>query len=189
MCGRYEIDDSLEGFEALIETLNRGQVAFRPGEIRPTDVAPVIARSRAQRCRPFLMRWGFASAGRRPVINARSETAATRPMFRDALGARRCLVPASRYFEWQAGSRARYAFAPAQPMFYMAGLYRFEPGEPLAAFTILTRAADEEIAHIHDRMPVLLPDAWAMDWLSPEADAVRLIARAAGALRVRAARA
>ncbi|MGN0775110.1 MAG: SOS response-associated peptidase [Candidatus Ventricola sp.] len=191
MCGRYLIDDSLVGFEALVKELNRGDasaVPFQTGEIRPTDVAPVIANSRARRQRPFLMRWGFGGRDRRPVINARSETALEKPMFHDALLERRCLVPASRYIEWQAQGkrRIRHVIQSDEPVLYMAGLYRFEPGEPLAAFTILTREADGSIAHIHDRMPVLLPEAWAGEWLSQTADAQHLLERARGAVGVSA---
>ena len=194
MCGRYFIDDSLEGFEPLIEALNRGKpggtpaVQIKTGEIRPTDVAPAIANSRARRQRPFLMRWGFGGRDSHVVINARSETALVRPMFRDAMLERRCLVPASYYFEWQAQGKRRikHAIKPDGPLLYMAGLYRLEAGEPLAAFTILTRAADERIASIHDRMPVLLPAAWAEEWLSPTADAQQLLERARGAVGVHA---
>ena len=191
MCGRYFIDDSLKGFEPLIEELNRGKPGGTPiktGEIRPTDVAPVIANSRARRQRPFLMRWGFGGRDSHVVINARSETALARPMFRDAMLERRCLVPASYYFEWQVQGKRRIKHAMKQdgPVMYMAGLYRLEAGEPHAAFTILTQAADERIAHIHDRMPVLLPAAWAEDWLSPTADAQQLLERARGAVGVSA---
>lgn len=191
MCGRYFIDDSLAGFEAIVEELNRGKPGGTPiktGEIRPTDVAPVIANSRARRQRPFLMRWGFGGRDSHVVINARSETALVRPMFRDAMLERRCLVPASYYFEWQAQGKRRIKHAMKQdgPVMYMAGLYRLEAGEPHAAFTILTRAADERIASIHDRMPVLLPAAWAEEWLSPTADAQQLLERARGAVGVHA---
>ena len=194
MCGRYFIDDSLEGFEPLIEALNRGKpggtpaVQIKTGEIRPTDVAPAIANSRARRQRPFLMRWGFGGRDSHVVINARSETALVRPMFRDAMLERRCLVPASYYFEWQAQGkrRIRHAMKADGPVMYMAGLYRLEPGEPLAAFTILTQKADERIAHIHDRMPVLLPAQWAEEWLSQTADPAALLDRARGAVGVSA---
>lgn len=193
MCGRYYIDDSLEGFEELIEELNRGKrgdgpaVQIRTGEIRPRDVAPVIANSRTLRQRPFLMRWGFSSRDH-VIINARSETALIRPMFRDLMRERRCLVPASHYFEWQAQGKRRikHAMKSDGRVMYMAGLYRLEPDEPVAAFTILTRKADERIAHIHDRMPVLLPGQWAEEWLSRTADAQALLARACGAVGVNA---
>ena len=194
MCGRYFIDDSLEGFEPLIEALNRGKpggtpaVQIKTGEIRPTDVALAIANSRARRQRPFLMRWGFGGRDSHVVINARSETALSRPMFRDAMLERRCLVPASYYFEWQAQGKRRikHAMKPDGPVMYMAGLYRLEPGEPLAAFTILTQKADERIAHVHDRMPVLLPAQWAEEWLSQTADPAALLDRVRGAVGVSA---
>ena len=194
MCGRYFIDDSLEGFEPLIEALNRGKpggtpaVQIKTGEIRPTDVAPAIANSRARRQRPFLMRWGFGGRDSHVVINARSETALVRPMFRDAMLERRCLVPASYYFEWQAQGKRRIRHAMKQdgPVMYMAGLYRLEAGEPLAAFTILTQKADERIAHVHDRMPVLLPAQWAEEWLSQTADPAALLDRVRGAVGVSA---
>ena len=194
MCGRYFIDDSLAGFEAIVEELNcvkRGDasaVQIKTGEIRPADVAPVIANSRARRQWPFLMRWGFGGRDSHVVINARSETALSRPMFRDAMLERRCLVPASYYFEWQAQGkrRIRHAMTPDGPVMYMAGLYRLEPGEPLAAFTILTQKADERIAHVHDRMPVLLPAQWAEEWLSQTADPAALLDRARGAVAVSA---
>lgn len=181
MCGRYDIDDSLEGFEELLEALNRDEI--RTGEIRPTDAAPVIANSRARRKRPFLMRWGFAGPGGHPIINARSETALIKPMFRDSMLERRCLVPASRYYEWQ--GKRRHAFRTEEPVFYMAGLYRLEPDEPMASFTILTREADAHIAHIHDRMPVILPGDWADAWLSQTADVGEMLTRARGAACVR----
>ena len=191
MCGRYFIDDSLKSFEPLIEELNRGKPGGTPiktGEIRPTDVAPVIANSRARRQRPFLMRWGFGGRDSHVVINARSETALVRPMFRDAMLGRRCLVPASYYFEWQAQGKRRikHAMKADGPVMYMAGLYRLEAGEPLAAFTILTQKADERIAHVHDRMPVLLPAQWAEEWLSQTADPAALLDRVRGAVGVSA---
>ena len=72
------------------------------------------------------------------------------------------------------------------PVMYMAGLYRLEAGEPLAAFTILTQKADERIAHVHDRMPVLLPAQWAEEWLSQTADPAALLDRVRGAVGVSA---
>lgn len=185
MCGRYFIDDSLAGFEALIDELNRkkpegGQnVTIKTGEICPTDIVPVIANSRALRRRPFLMRWGFGESGpgKRMVINARSETALERPMFRDAMLARRCIVPATHYFEWQTQgkSKVKHRIGTDAPLLYMAGIYRFEQdGQP--AFTILTKEADSAIAHIHDRMPLLLSDELTKAWLSQRADVREILA-------------
>lgn len=179
MCGRYFMDSGDAGIDALIAEINRrtggDAPVIRCGEIRPTDTAPVIANSRRRTPRPFAMQWGFAGFGRvkRPVINARSETAAASPMFADAMKNRRCLVPASHYFEWQRrdGDRVKYAIGTPGRMIYMAGLYRFEADRPLPVFTILTRKASPDVAHIHDRMPVILREALLDEWLSPDGDA------------------
>ena len=115
------------------------------------------------------MRWGYTLEGGRRLINARSETAATRPMFRDGMRQRRCAVPATNYYEWQRAGGARkekYTIRPADgELFYMAGIYRIESGRPV--FTILTREPAEPVAFIHDRMPVILPTDLVADWLDP----------------------
>lgn len=181
MCGRFYIpeNDTPEELQAIIDQLERRQGApVRRGEIRPADNAPVLARSRKNESAPFLMRWGY-SLGGRLVINARSETAASSPLFADGMKNRRCLIPAGHYYEWErrGRERIRYAIRPeGQQMLYLAGVYRFEGVQPV--FSVLTRAPSEEIAFIHDRMPVILPGALAADWLSPASDAASLLAMA-----------
>ena len=106
MCGRYyiESEDSTLELLAIIDEVNRKSKAgpVKMGEIFPTDVAPVIANNRSQKQAAFAMRWGYSMGDdRRPIINARSETAASKPMFNDGMVHRRCLVPASYYYEWQ----------------------------------------------------------------------------------------
>ena len=173
MCGRYWIDDGRDNVElnGIIEQVNR-RAAVEPvktsGEVFPTDVVPVVARSRRMTPAAFAMRWGYALPDGRRVINARSETAGERPMFRDGMRQRRCAIPATRYFEWQktGGAKAKYAIWPAEgQLFYMAGLYRIETGVP--TFVILTRDPAERSAFIHNRMPVILPPGLATDWTNP----------------------
>ena len=120
------------------------------------------------------MKWGYTLPDGKPVTNARSETAAEKPMFRDGMLNRRCLVPASNYFEWERRGRERvkYAIRPAgHPVLYMAGVYRMEGGRPV--FAILTRAPAEPIAFIHDRMPVILPADAQAAWLDVRNDGAR----------------
>ena len=93
-------------------------------------------------------------------------------MFKDGLKNRRCLIPASSYFEWEKREKEKikYDIRPVgNGMLYMAGLYRIEGNK--AVFTILTREPAESIAVIHDRMPVILPDAIRNDWLNLKYDA------------------
>jgi putative SOS response-associated peptidase YedK len=90
MCGRYYFAPELEELQRIIDEINRraaqDATPVKVGEICPTDTVPVIANSRALKPRPFLMRWSFAKPnGKGVIINARSETAAAMPMFRDPL--------------------------------------------------------------------------------------------------------
>jgi putative SOS response-associated peptidase YedK len=107
MCSRYWVDESPE-LRPIVEEMNRSplvnrwlrtQAVKRSGEIRPTDVAPVIAPDRQGKRAVFPMRWGFT--GKTLMINARVETAAEKPTFRESWQRRRCVIPASWYYEWE----------------------------------------------------------------------------------------
>lgn len=188
MCGRYFIDgdDLPEELERILEELNRKNTPKNlktSGEFFPSDVVPVLANSRRQDVQPFAMRWGYSFPGGRPVINARAETAAEKPLFRDGMRQRRCLIPASSYFEWERreGQKTKYAIRPAgAEMLYLAGIYHLEnhDGAVVPSFAILTRSAAPEIAFIHDRMPVILPPDCARDWLKVENRADEVLRRA-----------
>lgn len=159
MCGRYflERDISDAALLRILETLEaREEGAKICGDIFPTDRAPALADGRI-----LSMRWGFARPGARAVINARSETAQEKAMFR---GAGRCLLPASGYYEWGGEQKRRYAFARSGGAIYMAGLWRREAnGEK--RFVILTREATAEAARVHARMPVLFDGELRRAWL------------------------
>ena len=182
MCGRFWVPDD-DGPEELLALLNRAELARRArhpdfvlkrGEIGPGDHAAVLAPNRSRQTSLFIMRWGFRLE-KRLVFNARSETAAQRGMFRDSLRDRRCLIPAASFFEWDHRLKkpAKFRFWPeGRPMMYLAGLYRFEPDEPLPVFTVLTRPAEGAIADLHDRMPVIVReeqlDLWLDQGLDPQ---------------------
>ena len=160
MCGRYflERDISDAALLRILETLEaREEGAKICGDIFPTDRAPALADGRI-----LSMRWGFARpGGGRAVINARSETAQEKAMFR---GAGRCLLPASGFYEWGGEQKRRYAFARPGGVIYMAGLWRRETdGEK--RFVILTREATAKAARVHARMPVLFDGELRRAWL------------------------
>lgn len=176
MCGRFFIaeDDPSEELKLIIQALNRrgnvGGSVKTSGEIFPTDTVPVVANSRSMMPTTFAMQWGYRM-DKRLLINARSETAADKPLFRDGLLQRRCLIPATHYFEWERHGRdkTKYAIRSAEPgLIYMAGIYRIRDNRP--EFLILTRASADSISFIHDRMPVLLPKAAQSDWLNLRKD-------------------
>ena len=125
MCGRYYIapDEEEEDWEEIIAILQRRGETVKTGEIFPSDTVPVIANNRSMRPTPFAMRWGYLLPNGKRVINARSETAADRALFRDGMCQRRCLIPASNYFEWKrkAAGKVKYAIRPRQSgLMYMA---------------------------------------------------------------------
>lgn len=195
MCCRYWADDSPE-LRPIVEAMNRSPLLSRWdgaavrtfGEVRPADVAPVIATDRRGNRAVFPMKWGFA--GRSLLVNARAETAAEKPAFREAWAAHRCIVPASWYFEWShdVDSRGRrrtgdkYAVRPADgALTCLCGLYRIESGLPV--FVVLTREPAESIRSIHDRMPLMLPAARINDWINPKSNPDNLAREAITALR------
>ena len=124
------------------------------------------------------MRWGLIPAGapepQTPysTINARAETVADQPAYRQAFRKRRCLIPAEGFYEWQKGGTPKqpYGIAPADhEPFAFAGLWeRWERDGPvLESCTILVTQAHELIAPLHDRMSVILDGAAETHWLDP----------------------
>ena len=165
MCCRYFIYHSgAEEIRDLLDPWER-EVELITGEIRPSEEASVLLLERGRLCaRP--QRWGFLSPmGKGLLINARSETAAQKVSFADSLARRRCIIPAHRFYEWDA-AKNRVAFTvPERSLIFMAGLFRdFEDG---CRFTVLTTQANASMAPVHDRMPLIFDaeqmDAWLRD--------------------------
>ena len=174
MCGRYFIDPDdieLEELLSLTEKLladASGLPPLKGGEIFPGATVPVITADKTQ-----LMIWGYPGfAAKRPLINARSETAAVKKTFSAAMAARRCLIPASGYYEWKTLGNKRkekYAFRLSdRTIMLMAGIYA-----PGGRFAILTREAAPAISEIHNRMPVIIPRNLSAAWLSVTPEALR----------------
>jgi putative SOS response-associated peptidase YedK len=156
--------------------------------IAPTMKAPVI-HQREDKTLVEAMRWGLVPGWAKDLkigasaINARVETVATKPMFRTALKKRRCLVPASGYFEWRVEDGAKQPYYIRQPqgeLLMFAGLWEgWKPPDAeewLHTYTIITGEPGKVSGDIHDRQPVILqPDSWA-DWLDADGDPVALLA-------------
>ena len=179
MCGRYyiaEVDPEirLAGYVAdaqwRADSLHVRLTAH--GEVRPTNIAAVIAPI-SRDCRPaaFPMKWGFIHPHRGMLVfNTRSETAAKKLLFVTSIDDRRCLIPASCFYEWQKadGRKIKYAIKPKEEPLYLAGLYILSSKERLPSFSILTMDAADVIKDIHARMPVMIPQSRIYEWLSPE---------------------
>lgn len=180
MCGRYDLNDSPQML-MLYFRLALAPAAFSNGDVRPTDRAPIIRIDEGRRL-ALPARWGLIPAWSRDAriaqhtFNARAETLAEKPSFRAAFKRRRCLVPASAFFEWQSipgqkkKQKLRFVSPAAHPL-AIAGLWerwtRPETGEPVDTYTVVTTTANGLMAPIHERMPVILGEVdWAA-WLDP----------------------
>ena len=169
MCGRYQFtaeqcEEIIRIAKAIDEKYGAG--AWSPGEIRPTNRAPVLVAKDGEVC-PELQTWGYKLPDSL-VINARAETAAEKPMFRDSVATNRCVVPSSGFFEWDKEKRKYHFRLPGEDALYMAGLFMIKKGVPY--YCILTTAANESMREIHHRMPLVLKREQVTPWLEqPEA--------------------
>jgi len=182
MCGRFTLtwEEWRRVTEALrIEDDSDVAASYRPRfNIAPTDqhfiVTAEFERRRVQRAR-----WGLvnrrATDSRRAsqCINAKAETLEQRATFREAFQQRRCVVPADGFYEWTGPKNKRqplWIHPPSGGLMLFAGLYESwyrAPNQPEVTFTIVTCAANAVIGGIHDRMPVILDERMAEDWINP----------------------
>lgn len=202
MCGRYDLSDSPAAIRAKFSVPSVPDFLAN-WDVRPTDSAPVVRLDRGGERACALLRWGLVPHWAREIkfgarcINARAETVATTPAFRDAYRQRRCLVPVSAFYEWSgpAGRKTRWRITPdaasgEQPPFALAGLWAWwrDPAQPdsdgIETFTIVTAAANPQMAPIHDRMPVMVPPTRYAAWLDPAQDARAVLEAAAPGLSI-----
>lgn len=175
MCGRYSLapEESAE-IEHIVREVQRkfGVDSIRIGEIRPTNPAPVLVAEGPSGIAPRPLCWGFPRFdGKGVVINARGETALEKNMFRKSLLERRCVIPTTGFYEWDA-AKQKYLFRlPDSSVLYLAGFWNTFKGEDRSI--ILTTAPNDTIVNVHDRMPVLLPPEELEPWLRDTAWAIR----------------
>ncbi len=173
MCGRFTITHPTEALAALFGALPGNDLPPAPRHnICPTQPVAVVTSDGGMR-RLMTMRWGFIPSWYKTptdgplIINARSETVAAKPAFREAVRARRCIVPASGFYEWTAGpdkTRLPYYITRADggPM-ALAGLWQLWGDQVTCA--VVSTEAGPGMAGIHDREPVILdPADWPL-WL------------------------
>jgi putative SOS response-associated peptidase YedK len=178
MCGRYRNTLSDEAMRALVRYLN--EIAnIRPRyNAAPTDMLPVVRLDPQRRRELVMMRWGLIPSWAKDTkigakfINARAETVATQPAFRDAFRARRCLVPSDGFYEWKKapdGTKQPYHIGMRDgAAFAFAGLWEHwtRGPAPIESFTIITGPPNSLVAELHDRMPVILEPDHYEEWLT-----------------------
>jgi putative SOS response-associated peptidase YedK len=179
MCGRFTL--TLE----MITITERFDVPFPAFEwsvrynIAPTQTCPIIVQENKSRS-IVPMSWGLIphwSQGKKSkysLINAKSETAKSKPLFRELFKSKRCLVPADGFFEWKHAPKGKIPFRITMKdnsLFAFAALWdvwKDEKGAEVKSFTILTTAANSLLSQLHDRMPAILKKEQEWQWLDPE---------------------
>ena len=178
MCGRYSIGNDIQ---QISKELNASPPpGFTPRyNAAPSQVLPVV--SNTQRQEVTLYEWGvipsWAKEKGQRLINARAETVAEKNTFKQSFRQRRCLVLADGYYEWKKTPQGKVPYRLVlqdERPFVFAGIWDEHTdkstGEVTRDFCIITTAASPDIAHIHDRMPVILPkEAWEF-WLDDTND-------------------
>jgi putative SOS response-associated peptidase YedK len=185
MCGRITLTVEPDEIATWLE-VDPGRIFEPRYNIAPTQWVPIIRFDPESRRREALpLRWGLVppwalelSIGNK-MINARSESVFEKASFRNAIRKKRCIVPASGFYEWKRGGRERQPFlfrrTNGRP-FALAGLWESNaavPEGPVETFTILTTTANALMEPLHDRMPVILPDSALRRWLDPTEENVR----------------
>lgn len=179
MCGRYASSANPDDLAAYFTVEEPPEEVLPPSyNVAPTDPVYVVV-DRKEKRQLKVVRWGLVPSWAKDpkvgarFINARRETVADKPAFRAAYQRRRCLVPADGYFEWQpqgATKQPYFLVARDRSPLAMAGLYEVWKGPDdryLWTCTVITTEAADELGHIHDRTPLLVPrDAWQR-WLDP----------------------
>ena len=162
MCGRYNADDKVNDWIVKYCSLPSDHL-LRVGDIRPGERTPVIVA--AGKTQPLVvpMTWGIQGNGSL-IINARKETLWEKPTFRNLIQHRRCLLPASCFYEWDSSKHKATLCSKDGTMLFLAGVYQADPDG--GRFVIITAPADEIVKPIHDRMPVRIPEALIDEWLS-----------------------
>lgn len=185
MCGRFTRKFTWQELYRLmaLTTLAEIDELLPSFNVAPTQHSPVVRQSIEGNRTVSMLRWGLIPSWSKDesigakCINARSEDAADKPAFRAAFKKSRCLVPVSSFYEWQPIEGERYKQpwsirVRGTPLFALAGLWeRWEHGaEPVETFTILTRAPNELMAKMHNRMPVIVrPELYDL-WLDPASE-------------------
>ncbi|KXC07306.1 SOS response-associated peptidase [Microbacterium hominis] len=194
MCGRFVVGSSGSELVGVLRVDVIGDDLPAPSyNVAPTDRVAIVldsAKTEPPTRRLEAARWGLVPSWSKDpgigakAINARAEEVEDKPMFRQALIARRAIIPASGYYEWKTedGVKTPYYIHPAgdEPLFF-AGLYEWwkdpakAPDDPtrwMLSFTVMTRGAVGQLGSIHDRMPLFIDADYADVWLDPTTENV-----------------
>lgn len=186
MCGRFTLTVDVDAIEQYFG-LQGLQVYLPHYNIAPSQSILTIYQNNLEQTQCVYMQWGFVphwakcKLAKSAWINARSETVAEKPAFRQAFAKKRCLIPADGYYEWQPvdekNKQPYYCYLEGHKLFALAGIWDESidaEGNRLETCAILTGQANSKLSSIHDRMPVVIPKQYYQDWLDPLQDKNKL---------------
>ena len=178
MCGRYGADKKVNDW-LTIRCRCMADGILRVGDIRPGERAPVLIAGNPN---PLVvpMTWGIQGNGS-PIINVRKETIWEKPTFRHLIEHRRCILPASCFYEWDSEKHMATLRGKESDVLFLAGIYQAAAGG--GRFVIITEPANETVKPIHDRMPVRIPEEKIGEWLSNAERAASILDTAGVPLR------
>lgn len=181
MCGRFTIEYSWADYHAalsIIPSNARGRNDPPRYNVAPTQDVGFVCQDDndivVKDGRWWLVPFWAKEIPKYPMFNARSETAHEKSSFREAFKSKRCLIPATAYYEWTVGEDGKkdphYISLPDREPFFFAGLWATNSNLDITSCTILTSEADAAISHLHDRMPIILKETAWSDWLDKNTD-------------------
>ncbi|HZA78849.1 MAG TPA: SOS response-associated peptidase [Acidimicrobiales bacterium] len=189
MCGRYASTSPPPRLAAYFDATIRETLAEPSWNTAPTDPVHAVLEADGER-RLDVLRWGLVpwwskdARGAARMINARAETLATKPAFREAFEKRRCIIPADGFYEWQRldGKTKQPYFirrTDGDPMAFagVGAVWRTPDDRRLRTCSIVTTKANDTVAALHDRMPVILPPSAWDAWLDPASTDTTTLAR------------
>jgi len=187
MCGRYYFDIDDKELKEIADAAEKNLYdAYKTGEIYPTNIAPIYIED-DNNIKSILAKWGFPKWDNKgTIINARVETLYTKSMFKNLISSKRCIIPATAFFEWKRDNdskktKDKYIFTKSNSLLYMAGLYNEitinENNKQISLFdnntiqkhiffTIITKDANSSVSPIHNRMPLIFDKHEKDYWLN-----------------------
>lgn len=176
MCGRYFFGAETERDVEKDLELYEGSFVMSAGDITPAMTPKVITSKKNGSSKDVNisdMFWGLTGKDKKLIINARAESVTTKPMFSDSVLNRRCIIPATGFYEWDKDKNKVTFFKKDKSPIYLAGFYQLSDNKD--SFVILTTAANESMIKVHDRMPLMIGGKEVRDWLHDNAAAKEML--------------
>ena len=168
MCGRFYVDDEMiREIRKIVKDVDVQMSISKGKDVYPSQISPIIC-ARKQDLGIAPMVWGFPAWDKKGLlINARAETVTNRRMFKDSVKRRRCIIPARHFYEWDSEKQKVSFLKKDTSVIYMAGFYNYVDGAD--RFVIITTQANESVAPVHHRMPLVLEPDEIEKWVYNDA--------------------